>query len=794
MYKKYLTLVLLVLTSGSMIGASIQFYNDYQYVFAQTNQAPEADDQDVSVDANDNVKITLKGNDDDKDDEIEFEIVSDPSHGELDNFDKSDGTVTYTPEEEYSGDDKFEFKVIDEKGAESDKASVEIEVKAINQAPEADDQDVSVDANDNVKITLKGNDDDKDDEIEFEIVSDPSHGELDNFDKSDGTVTYTPEEEYSGDDKFEFKVIDEKGDESDKAEIKINVEPLEETNQEVSGETNQEVSGETNQESQNQTSSTASENNVITTTNQSPIAHDQEFSTDANTDIDITLVGEDTDNDPIQFEIVSNPADATLNDFDNAKGTVTYSPEMNYTGNDSFSFKVVDDNGVESNVATVDVEVKETTENILTKESAVIANESSVVANESSNNAPTAFDQNTSVSTNNQLNITLTGEDTDNDPIQFEIVSNPADATLNDFDNAKGTVTYSPEMNYTGNDSFSFKVVDDNGVESNTAIVSVEVTENNQTNQAPQAFDQVTNEANLSDYRYAVWSAGEEEDRYIFFSRSTDGGNTFSSPLSISGKSRTPVFNPEVSSSGNNIYVVWQGQSENGNQDIFMRKSVDYGSSFSGVENLSNDPGGSGNPQVTINGNTTHVAWEGTTPGNNYIFYSKSDNGSKFDSPQKIGDNKGIPYSPELVVSDNPVTDSFTYKAVDDNGAESNVATVEVNTDAVNQNTLKEETKSISVDSSQEIDITLKAKDLNKDPVKFEIVTHPTEGHIDKFDPNSGKVTYVPDEDNKIDIQWHNYQNGQDRIVSQVVDNGQEGNENGNSGQTPSHDPFKAKQ
>src|SRR5919106_4820093 len=175
MYKKYLTLVLLVLTSGSMIGASIQFYNDYQYVFAQTNQAPEVDDQDVSVDANDNVKITLKGNDDDKDDEIEFEIVSDPSHGELDNFDKSDGTVTYTPEEEYSGDDKFEFKVIDDKGAESDKA-----------------------------------------------------------------------------------------------EIKINVEPLEVTNQ----------------ESQNQTSSTASESNVITTTNQSPFAHDQEFSTVANTDID----------------------------------------------------------------------------------------------------------------------------------------------------------------------------------------------------------------------------------------------------------------------------------------------------------------------------------------------------------------------------------------------------------------------------------------------------------------------------------------------------------------------------
>jgi hypothetical protein len=423
-----------------------------------------------------------------------------------------------------------------------------------------------------------------------------------------------------------------------------------------------------------------------------------------------------------------------------------------------------------------------------------VANGSAVVANESSNNAPTAFSQNTSVSINNQLNITLIGEDADNDPIQFEIVSSPADATLNNFDSAKGTVTYSPEMNYTGNDSFSFKVVDDRGFESNNAIVSVDVTENNQTNQAPQAFDQVTSEANLSNYRYAVWSAGEEEDRYIFFSRSTDGGKTFSTPLSLSGKSRTPVFNPEVSSSGNNIYVVWQGQSENGNQDIFMRKSVDYGSSFSGVENLSNDPGGSGNPQVTINGNTTHVAWEGTTPGNNYIFYSKSDNGSKFDLPQKIGDSKGIPYSPELIVKDNPVTDRFTFKAVDENGAESNVATVEVNAEAVNQNTVNDETKSISIDSSQEMDITLKAKDLNKDPVQFEIVTAPTQGHLDKFDPNSGKVTYVPDEDNKIDMQWHIYQNGQDRILSQVVDNGEEGNEDDNSGQKQSNDPFKAKQ
>ncbi|MFN2435002.1 MAG: Ig-like domain-containing protein, partial [Nitrososphaeraceae archaeon] len=470
----------------------------------------------------------------------------------------------------------------------------------------------------------------------------------------------------------------------------------------------------------------------------------------------------------------SSPTDATLDNFDKAKGTVTYAPGLDYVGNDSFAFKVIDDKSVESNSATVSIELKEITVD--------------TASNDSANKAPTAFDQTASVDKNNQLNITLTGEDADNDPIQFVIVSSPTDATLDNFDKAKGTVTYAPGLDYIGNDSFSFKVTDDKSVESSSATVSVEVKENNLTNQAPQAFDQVTNEANSTDYRYAVWSAGEEEDRFIFFSRSTDGGESFSSPLSLSGKSRSPVFNPGVSSAGNNVYVVWQGQAENGNQDIFMRKSVDYGSSFSEGENLSNDPGGSGNPEVTINGNITYVAWEGTTPGNNYIFYSKSDDGYEFHSPQKIGDNKAIPYNPEFVVKDNSATDSFTYKAIDDNGAESNVATVDVTIDAIDQASLEDEAKSISVDTSQEIDITLEAKDLNKDPIQFELVTPPTEGRLDKFDPNSGKVTYVPNEDNEIDIRWHNYINGQDKILTKNIDGGD------STGGPDNSDPFEATQ
>ncbi|MDW0300708.1 MAG: Ig-like domain-containing protein, partial [Nitrososphaeraceae archaeon] len=132
MYKKCLILGLLILISGNVINFTFQFY-DGQRIFAQTNQSPEADDQKVSVDANDKIKIILEGKDDDKDDEIKFDIVSDPSHGKLDNFDKSDGTVTYSPEEDYSGDDEFKFKVVDDKGAESNTGDVEITVKSVTE-------------------------------------------------------------------------------------------------------------------------------------------------------------------------------------------------------------------------------------------------------------------------------------------------------------------------------------------------------------------------------------------------------------------------------------------------------------------------------------------------------------------------------------------------------------------------------------------------------------------------------------------------------------------------------------
>ena len=59
--------------------------------------------------------------------------------------------------------------------------------------------------------------------LQFDITADPSQGSLTDFDNAKGTVTYVPKEGYFGDDKFSFKVTDDKGSESNAADVNVNI-------------------------------------------------------------------------------------------------------------------------------------------------------------------------------------------------------------------------------------------------------------------------------------------------------------------------------------------------------------------------------------------------------------------------------------------------------------------------------------------------------------------------------------------------------------------------------------------
>ncbi len=137
----------------------------------------------------------------------------------------------------------------------------------------------------------------------------------------------------------------------------------------------------------------------------------------------------------------------------------------------------------------------------------------------------------------------------------------------------------------------------------------------------------------------------------ILFSRSSDGGATFSVPKSLSNNlTQSSLEQMAVDSSGN-INVVWQelipGQ---GQSDVFFSRSKDGGATFS-TKNLSNDTR-SAVPQIALDSSANiNVVWQDSSPGNSDIFLSRStDGGATFSTPHNVSNNAGSSGQPQIAL------------------------------------------------------------------------------------------------------------------------------------------------
>lgn len=84
-----------------------------------------------------------------------------------------------------------------------------------------------------------------------------------------------------------------------------------------------------------------------------PVANNQSMITSKNIPKAITLTATDTDGDPLTYSIVTGPSHGVLS---GPPPNVTYTPSLDYTGSDSFTFKA-NDGKANSNVATVSIMV-----------------------------------------------------------------------------------------------------------------------------------------------------------------------------------------------------------------------------------------------------------------------------------------------------------------------------------------------------------------------------------------------------------------------------------------------------
>jgi hypothetical protein len=109
----------------------------------------------------------------------------------------------------------------------------------------------------------------------------------------------------------------------------------------------------------------------------------------------------------------------------------------------------------------------------------------------------------------------------------------------------------------------------------------------------------------------------------IFFTKSIDGGRSFSEPVTIDeNPSFADPLNVEVGAYDEQFsYIAAQASVSESNEEILLLEMT--GNNSTRVINLSNNPKISECPSIAMAGDNIYVVWEDMTPGNHEILYAK---------------------------------------------------------------------------------------------------------------------------------------------------------------------------
>ena len=383
-----------------------------------TNEEPNASDDSLTLaeDTSDSVDVFANDTDDDGD-----PIAVETLEPTADNGAVSctvGGICTYTPEPNFEGFDTFSYTITDGQGG-TDTANVDVTVTPVNDVPNAVDDSLVTSEDQMGSLNVRTNDVDIDGDTLLVTTLTPaaSHGTVACL--GGGGCSYTPVADYSGPDSFQYTISDGHGG-----------------------------------------TDTATVNITVTPENTPPVADDDAISTlEDNAGATNVLVG-DTDVDGDTLSVSTSAPTAAHGTVSCAAGGVcTYTPSANYNGPDSFVYTVSDGRG-KSDTGTVTVTVLP------------------------GNDAPLAVDDSLSTpeETAGQVDVLPNDTDLEGDSLSVTGSTNGAHGTASCD---ATTCTYTPALNYTGADTFTYTVSDGNGG-TDTGSVSVTVTG---VNDAPVADD-----------------------------------------------------------------------------------------------------------------------------------------------------------------------------------------------------------------------------------------------------------------------------------------------------------------
>ena len=379
------------------------------------NHAPVAVNDSATTVEDEAVTIHVLANDTDADGgTLTAELVSGPGHGSVTL--NPNGSFRYTPAADFSGADSFRYKARDGSSLDSNVATVTVVIDAENDAPVAANDSYSTGEDQVLNVAapgVLGNDTDIDGgTLRPVLISGPSHGSVTL--NANGSFSYTPAASFSGTDSFTYEANDG-SDDSNPATVSIAVSPV----------------------------------------NDAPVADSDSVTTQSGTPVSITMEADDAEGSPLTYRIVRNPSNGTLT---GTGKTRTYTPRTGFTGSDSFTF-VANDGVADSNVATVSITVTSKT-----------------------NQPPVADNKSVQTNEDTRVTVTLQGDDPEGKSLKFRVISGPKHG---DLTGQAPYLKYTPDPNYHGSDSFTFRV-SDGKADSNLAKVSIIV---KPVNDAPEAKD-----------------------------------------------------------------------------------------------------------------------------------------------------------------------------------------------------------------------------------------------------------------------------------------------------------------
>ena len=736
-------------------------------VYKKNNIAPIAQNDEVTVEEDGSITISVLENDSDANSSDTLEIIAVNTDGISGEAKTTDGqTIVYTPPANFNGDETFSYTVKDSHN-DTAEAQVVVTVTPVNDAPvaRADSINVIEDDEDGVEAMLRA-DDAENDDLEFGIVREASKGDV-SLDITSGEFTYTPHRDASGQDSFTFMANDGVAN-SEEETITIEIVPvgdkpvandsvfntIEDAGPETGKLDARDVDGDTlvyslfsspekgqveinsatgtyvytphaNEDgidefeffvlAGDEQSNTATVRVSIEPVNDTPVTTSSHLDVVEETVAGSNLIANDVDDAVLTYSIVEHPTKGSVQITNLQSGSFVYTPNEKANGDDSFTFKANDGKG-DSNISVI------------------------TIAIEAVNDVPVATDGELVTTEDTSVVGQLVATDEDDVTLTYSLVTEPAKGSVELVDAETGEFIYTPNENENGVDVFSFRA-NDGAEDSNTALIQVTI---NAENDAPttvndtastdedtplvlpnESFNLLANDSDLEGDDFSIVSVAPIE------------GMTNGTVALVDGQ---VIYTPDEHFNGTAQFTYTVEDDADTPKSSSATVTVD-------VASIQDRPLAD-NANFNVVEDTVDNVGEltGSDPDGDDITFSLWDGVSKVDTmTTTLGEvTLTDPLTGAFTFTPNPDAvgdDSFSFR-VSDGVLDSEVATIEISVVDINDAPIAE-TKTINVLPNTGITGRLFAEDADNDQLTFEIATDGTKGNA--IISATGEFSYTND-------------------------------------------------